>query len=183
MRAPRITDSFPQPQCSLNLASKFQILNTHNIACALSAQAMRNCLRLKILPVSDCSPGINSQNSAKPQIPIAQGGVGYTVMARLPNKCLHVMVDGSPCGSPAVRHHHFCYQHKRQREQRLQLDADRARTTRNAPYNLPILEDANSIQLSLTPDHAPHSRRPNRPQSRQPDALLPANRHDEPTEN
>jgi hypothetical protein len=25
---------FPHPQCSLNLASNFQILNTHDIACA-----------------------------------------------------------------------------------------------------------------------------------------------------
>ena len=71
-------------------------------------------------------------------------------MTRLPNICLHVMADGAPCGSPAVRHHRFCYHHKRQREQRLELDADRARSERNAPYNLPILEDANAIQLSLT---------------------------------
>jgi hypothetical protein len=71
-------------------------------------------------------------------------------MNRLPNICLHVMADGAQCGSPAVRHHRFCYHHKRQREQRLELDADRARSDRNAPYNLPILEDANAIQLSLT---------------------------------
>jgi hypothetical protein len=71
-------------------------------------------------------------------------------MTRLPNKCLHVMANGAPCGSPAVRHHRFCYHHKRQRDQRLELDADRARSDRNAPYNLPILEDANAIQLSLT---------------------------------
>jgi hypothetical protein len=71
-------------------------------------------------------------------------------MARLPNKCLHVMVDGAYCGSPAVRHEHFCYYHQRQREQRLKVDADHARTSRNAPYKFPILEDANSIQVSLT---------------------------------
>jgi hypothetical protein len=71
-------------------------------------------------------------------------------MARLPNKCLHVMVDGAYCGSPATRHEHFCYHHQRQREQRLKVDADRARTSRNAPYQFPILEDANSIQVSLT---------------------------------
>ncbi|MGA8428939.1 MAG: hypothetical protein WB729_03885 [Candidatus Sulfotelmatobacter sp.] len=71
-------------------------------------------------------------------------------MARLPNKCQHVMVDGVLCGSPAVRHEHFCYHHQRQREQRLKLDADHARTSRNAPYKFPILEDANSIQVSLT---------------------------------
>jgi hypothetical protein len=71
-------------------------------------------------------------------------------MPRLPNKCLHVMVDGAYCGSPALRHEHFCHHHQRQREQRLKVDADHARTSRNAPYKFPILEDANSIQLSLT---------------------------------
>lgn len=71
-------------------------------------------------------------------------------MARLPNKCQHVMVDGVLCGSPAVRRSRFCYHHKRQREQLLELDADRARASRNTPFNLPALEDANSIQLSLT---------------------------------
>ena len=71
-------------------------------------------------------------------------------MPRLPNKCLHVMADGAQCGSPAVRHHRFCYHHKRQREQRLELDADRAHRERNARYNLPLLEDANAVQLSLT---------------------------------
>jgi hypothetical protein len=70
-------------------------------------------------------------------------------MARIPNKCLHVMVDGSYCGSPAVRHYPFSTT-MRQREQRLELNANRARNSRNAPYNLPILEDANSIQISLT---------------------------------
>lgn len=71
-------------------------------------------------------------------------------MARLPNKCLHVMVDGAYCGSPAARQQHFCYHHQRQREQRLKVDSDHARATRNAPFNLPPLEDATSIQLSLT---------------------------------
>ena len=37
-------------------------------------------------------------------------------MARLPNPCLHIMVDGAQCGSPAMRHHRFCYNHKRQHE-------------------------------------------------------------------
>jgi hypothetical protein len=71
-------------------------------------------------------------------------------MARLPNQCLHIMADGVHCGSPAMRHHRFCYHHKRQREQLLALDADRARNSRDPQFTLPILEDASSIQLSLT---------------------------------
>jgi hypothetical protein len=49
-----------------------------------------------------------------------------------------------------MRHHRFCYHHKRQREQLLALDADRARNSRDPQFTLPILEDASSIQLSLT---------------------------------
>lgn len=56
----------------------------------------------------------------------------------------------APCGSPAVRHNRFCYHHKRQREQLLELNADRARSSRNSEFNLPLLEDANAIQVSLT---------------------------------
>lgn len=71
-------------------------------------------------------------------------------MARLPNQCFHIMADGAQCGSPAVRHDRFCYHHKRQREQLLALKADRARDRRAHPFTLPLLEDAKSIQVSLT---------------------------------
>jgi hypothetical protein len=71
-------------------------------------------------------------------------------MTRLPNRCLHIMVSGAQCGSPALRHNRFCYNHRRQHEQRLELNADRARNRRNAPFTLPVLEDSDSIQLALT---------------------------------
>ena len=71
-------------------------------------------------------------------------------MARLPNPCMHIMPSGAHCGSPAMRHARFCYFHKRQREQRIALEADHARNSRNARFTLPPLEDANSIQVSLT---------------------------------
>lgn len=71
-------------------------------------------------------------------------------MARSPNQCMHIMVDGAHCGSPAMRHHRFCYNHKRQHEQHLALNADQARTSRNLPFTLPVLGDANSIQVSIT---------------------------------
>ena len=38
-----------------------------------------NSLGLKILPLTDCSPRINSQNPANLKIPIDQGGGGGTV--------------------------------------------------------------------------------------------------------
>jgi hypothetical protein len=71
-------------------------------------------------------------------------------MARLPNSCMHIMVSGAHCGSPAMRHNRFCYYHKRQHERRIALEADYARKNRNAPFTLPPLEDAASIQFSLT---------------------------------
>jgi hypothetical protein len=71
-------------------------------------------------------------------------------MARLPDQCLHIMVDGAQCGSPAMRHNRFCYNHKRQHEQLLALNADQARNSRNPPFTLPLLEDASSIQVALT---------------------------------
>jgi hypothetical protein len=71
-------------------------------------------------------------------------------MARLPIQCMHIMVNGAHCGSPAMRHNRFCYHHKRQHEQLIALNADRARNSRNPPFTLPVLEDASSIQLSLT---------------------------------
>jgi hypothetical protein len=63
---------------------------------------------------------------------------------------MHIMVDGAHCGSPAMRHNRFCYHHKRQHEQRIALSADRARNSRTLPFTLPVLEDASSIQVSLT---------------------------------
>jgi hypothetical protein len=71
-------------------------------------------------------------------------------MARLPNQCFHIMSDGVQCGSPALRHNRFCYHHKRQREQLLALNADQARHSRTHPFTLPLIEDASSIQASLT---------------------------------
>jgi len=70
-------------------------------------------------------------------------------MARLPNKCMHIMLTGAQCGSPAMRHARFCYYHKRQYERHLALNADNARNDRNSPFTLPLLEDSASIQVSL----------------------------------
>ncbi|MFZ0771608.1 MAG: hypothetical protein ACLP56_18545 [Candidatus Sulfotelmatobacter sp.] len=71
-------------------------------------------------------------------------------MARLPNQCMHIMVNGAHCGSPAMRRSRFCYNHKRQHEQLAALSAERARDSRTLPFTLPVLEDASSIQFSLT---------------------------------
>ena len=69
-------------------------------------------------------------------------------MQSFPNRCQHLKINGTQCGSPALRRHRFCYFHKRFQDERIQLSADRARRG-VATFELPILEDANSIQIAL----------------------------------
>jgi hypothetical protein len=70
-------------------------------------------------------------------------------MASFPNRCQHLKINGTQCGSPALRRNRFCYFHKRHHEERIALHSDRARRRRNVVIDLPVLEDANSIQVSL----------------------------------
>ena len=63
-------------------------------------------------------------------------------------RCEHLKINGTQCGSPALKRNHFCYFHKRWHETRIVLNANRARRGR-AALDLPVLEDANSVQVSL----------------------------------
>lgn len=63
-------------------------------------------------------------------------------------RCQHIKVNGTQCGSPALKRSKFCFFHKKWHEQRIALNANRARRAR-ASIDLPVLEDANSIQISL----------------------------------
>jgi hypothetical protein len=63
-------------------------------------------------------------------------------------RCQHLKVNGTQCGSPALKRNRFCFFHKRFQEERIKLNCDRARQGRASLY-LPVLEDANSIQVSL----------------------------------
>jgi len=74
-------------------------------------------------------------------------------VASFPNRCQHIKVNGTQCGSPALRRNRFCYFHKRHHEERIALAADRVKSAGHsrcrAAIDLPVLEDANSIQISL----------------------------------
>jgi hypothetical protein len=70
-------------------------------------------------------------------------------MPNFPNRCQHLKVNGTQCGSPALRRNRFCYFHKLHHEERIELNTDRARRSRRVTIELPVLEDANSIQVSL----------------------------------
>jgi|SRR5579859_758303 len=69
-------------------------------------------------------------------------------MSNFPNRCQHLKINGTQCGSPALRRNRFCYFHKRFQDESIKLSADRARRG-VATFVLPLLEDANSIQVAL----------------------------------
>ena len=69
-------------------------------------------------------------------------------MANYPDRCQHLKINGTQCGSPALRRNRFCFFHKRFQDERIRLSADRARRG-VATFILPVLEDAESIQIAL----------------------------------
>ena len=70
-------------------------------------------------------------------------------MASFPNRCQHIKVNGTQCGSPALRKHRFCYFHKEWREKRLQINRNVNAQREQQQITLPVFEDANSIQVAL----------------------------------
>jgi len=78
-------------------------------------------------------------------------------MPSYPNRCQHIKVNGTQCGSPALRRNRFCYFHKRHHDERIALHLDQLKSDgakdhprrRRGAIDLPVLEDANSIQISL----------------------------------
>jgi len=73
-------------------------------------------------------------------------------MSYFPSRCQHIKVNGTQCGSPALRRNRLCFFHKRYQDERIELNTDRARAARPRKVSiiLPVLEDAESIQVSLT---------------------------------
>src|ERR1700722_1852665 len=74
-------------------------------------------------------------------------------MPSFPNRCQRIKVNGAQCGSPALRRNRFCYFHKRHHEERIELNGDRLKNSchrrGSVAIDLPVLEDANSVQVSL----------------------------------
>jgi hypothetical protein len=71
-------------------------------------------------------------------------------MPGYPDRCQHIKVNGVQCGSPALRRNRFCFFHKRFHDERIRLATDNARARRSpGTFTLPVLEDANSIQIAL----------------------------------
>jgi hypothetical protein len=61
-------------------------------------------------------------------------------------RCQHIKMNGTQCGSPALRWRRLCFFHERIRRERAKIAAD---TTAQRGFDLPLLEDANSVQVAL----------------------------------
>ena len=62
------------------------------------------------------------------------------------NRCQHVKVNGTQCGSPALRRRRLCFFHVRCQEQRARIVGSQFGQAR---FVVPLLEDANSVQMAL----------------------------------
>jgi hypothetical protein len=63
-------------------------------------------------------------------------------------RCQHIKTNGTQCGSPSLKRKKYCFFHHRWRETRLDLNnAGALRLTTTVV--LPVLEDADSIQVAL----------------------------------
>jgi len=62
-------------------------------------------------------------------------------------RCQHIKTNGTQCGSPALRNGEYCYFHFRWRMTHVDLSQSAHHVT--SMFDLPVLEDADSIQITL----------------------------------
>ena len=62
-------------------------------------------------------------------------------------RCQHLKTNGTQCGSPAMRNGEYCYFHRRWRMTSVDLSHSAHHVT--SEFVLPVLEDADSIQITL----------------------------------
>ena len=62
-------------------------------------------------------------------------------------RCQHIKVNGTQCGSPALRNETYCYFHMRWALKSMEIDEGRQRERWNVTLALP--DDADSIQMGL----------------------------------
>ena len=61
-------------------------------------------------------------------------------------RCQHVKMNGTQCGSPVLRRRRHCFFHERIRREQAKIAAD---LSAQRVFDLPLLEDANSVQVAL----------------------------------
>ncbi len=64
-------------------------------------------------------------------------------------RCQHIKVNGTQCGSPALRDEKYCYYHLQCHQKNMQVHLNAPAPAEHGPITLPTLEDANSIQAGL----------------------------------
>jgi hypothetical protein len=74
------------------------------------------------------------------------GGSEKTMSLENVPRCHHVKVNGTQCGSPALRRRRFCFFHDRIRREQAKIAAQ---ASAQPAFDLPLLEDANSVQMAL----------------------------------
>src|SRR2546425_9993673 len=62
-------------------------------------------------------------------------------------RCQHIKANGTPCGSPALRNVEYCYFPSRWRATHVDLSQSAHHVS--STFDLPVLEDADSIQVAL----------------------------------
>lgn len=60
-------------------------------------------------------------------------------------RCQHVKVNGTQCGSPALRRRRLCFFHQRVQDMRVRVISNESTQGRC----IPVLEDANGVQVAL----------------------------------
>src|ERR1700689_4840064 len=61
-------------------------------------------------------------------------------------RCQHIKMNGTQCGSPALRWRRLCFFHDRIQRERTKIAKD---MTAQRRFDLPLLEDANSVQVAI----------------------------------
>ncbi|MGO9123529.1 MAG: hypothetical protein ACLP6G_01435 [Terriglobales bacterium] len=64
-------------------------------------------------------------------------------------RCQHIKVNGTQCGSPALKSRRLCFFHNRWREARIEFCQSGAPAHAITSIELPVLEDANSVQVAI----------------------------------
>ncbi len=64
-------------------------------------------------------------------------------------RCQHIKVNGTQCGSPALKSCRLCFFHNRWREARIEFCQSGAPAQAITSIDLPVLEDANSVQVAI----------------------------------
>src|SRR5436190_2902715 len=105
----------------------------------------------KILPVTLFDPRFSKKFFPYPADCNRSPGEGGALILtyyeyRVP-RCQHIKTNGTQCGSPALRNGEYCYFHYRWRMTTVDLSHSAHHVT--TEFVLPVLEDADSIQITL----------------------------------